>query len=128
MKLRTPVGVAAAVALTGMFSLGVAGSASAKTASNTLSTAGGSATITKSWVRSGNTFRSTYSGTLKDKKGDGGHVRLYVHTYGPPGLWYRKATYGRKVKFGGGPIYANHLTFSVCTYKKTTRVSCSGEW
>jgi hypothetical protein len=128
MKLRASVGAAAAVVLTGVFSLGVAGSASAKTASRTLSTAGGTATITKSWVRSGNTFRSTYSGRLRDRKGDGRHVRLYVHTYGPPGLWYRMATRGRTVKFGGGPIYANHLTFSVCTYNEKSRISCSNEW
>ncbi|HEX6026927.1 MAG TPA: hypothetical protein VFZ00_33325 [Solirubrobacter sp.] len=78
--------------------------------------------------RSGKTFSTNYFGSLKDYKGDGTHVRLFIHTYGPDGLWHRKATTGRKIRYAGGPILANRLTFSICTYNRSKLMGCSREW
>lgn len=147
MKLTGPFRLAAtAVALGLLIAASGVAVANAKSASRTLTTEGGSATITKAWrlTSSKRTFAVSWRGTLTDIKGDQRHVKLIRHdrqcsafNANPTrrcrfGHWGRDivkgASFGRRVKFNGG-VFSDRVTFEVCTYvANPIPIDCSGEW
>jgi hypothetical protein len=89
-------------------------------------TKGASAVVSWWHIGSASDQRIGWSAALKDKKGDGGHANLYVHTSAG---WRRAAQAygGRKTivrpRIESGPVY-----FMVCGYKGSRKLGCTMHW